>query len=139
VGRELTDDESEFDQPGYRKFATVNEWIRRGMMRQLHVYRVTDAELNDTVHERIGDPTFTRLRANRIKLGYRRYELYGRNAAYNAIGSAIERLREYQTSGNLELLVDAANLVEVEWNNRSVNPGARLVSSDDGEHVTESD
>jgi len=133
----MTDDESEFDPPGYRKFATVNEWIRRGMMRRLDVYRVSDAELNDTVTERIGDPTFTRLRANRIKMGYRRYELYGRNAAYAAIDGAIKRLQEYRSSGNLELLVDAANLVEVEWNNRSVNPGARLVSGDDGEHVTE--
>jgi len=131
----MTDDE--FDPPGYRKFATVNEWIRRGMMRRLNVYRVSDTELNDTVQERIGDPTFTRLRTNRIKMGYLRYELYGRNAVYAAIDGAIKRLLEYQSSGNLELLVDAANLVEVEWNNRSVNPGARLVSGDDGEHVTE--
>jgi hypothetical protein len=72
-------------------------------------------------------------------MGYRRYELYGRNAAYAAIDGAIKRLLEYQSSGNLELLVDAANLVEVEWNNRSVNPGARLVSGDDGEHVAECD
>jgi hypothetical protein len=61
--------------------------------------------------------------------------MYGRNAAYDAVGSSIERLKEYQRTGNRELLVDVANLVEVEWDNGQ--PGTYFESNDDGEHVAE--
>jgi hypothetical protein len=47
--------------------------------------------------------------------GAYRYEQLGDNRAYDAIGSAIARLRAYTVSGNRALLIDVANLVELEW------------------------
>ena len=57
--------------------------------------------------------TFDRLRMARLRMGHLRHETCGQHK--NAIGMAIARLRKYERDGNREYLVDAINLIEIEW------------------------
>lgn len=80
---------------------------------------------------------FERLMRNRLLIGRFRYGALQsqKKGAYDCVGSAIRRLEQYQESGNLELLVDAANLCMVEFVNGD-HPLRHFDAEDDGEHVT---
>jgi hypothetical protein len=105
------------------------------MERKLGLNPLTMDELREQVNSKLC-PSFLQLRKNRLMLGYARYEMYGKNKAYDSIGSAIARLEAYRQTGNRELLVDASNLVEIEWC-RPLNEGTYFESEDDALHVTE--
>jgi hypothetical protein len=79
---------------------------------------------------------FERLMRNRLLVGRFRYGLMQRTDAlnYDRIGSALIRLRAYQECGNLEHLVDAANLMLLEFEHGS-HQERHFMASDDGEHV----
>ena len=79
---------------------------------------------------------FEKLRMNRKVVGRFRYGLMGRKSDtnYDRISSVIKRLSEYQETGNMEHLVDAANLCELEFAH-SDHPKKHFAASDDGEHV----
>ena len=80
---------------------------------------------------------FLNLMANRMVIGYFRYgDLRKRKTEYDAIGSAIERLKEYQKSGNQEHLPDVANLCMVEFI-RPQHKHVHFESIDDGIHAKE--
>ena len=53
---------------------------------------------------------------------------------YDNVGSAIRRLEHYRRTGNCEHLVDAANLMMIEFVS-SVHPLKHFTSVDDGEHT----
>ena len=114
---------------------TVSDWIRHGIETKLGIRHVTYDELVDQVNSKLC-PYLMILRRNRLMMGFLRYEQYGKNSAYDAIGSAITRLTEYRSTLNRELLVDAMNLIEIEWI-RPLKDGAHWAASDDGEHVQE--
>jgi hypothetical protein len=63
----------------------------------------------------VHSPEFNVLRNNRLMLGTLRYEANGWCREYDVTASAIARVERYRDMGNQELLVDAANLVEIEW------------------------
>jgi hypothetical protein len=79
---------------------------------------------------------FEQLMRNRLLMGRFRYGAMGDPAkgGYDCISSAIKRLEEYKRTGNLELLVDSANLCLVEFVHTR-HPEAHWESTDDGEHV----
>jgi hypothetical protein len=61
---------------------------------------------------------FTKLCRNRMTQGYYRYhhDLNSNEPGqFDAVNSAIERLRKYQRTGNQEHLVDVANLMMLEF------------------------
>jgi hypothetical protein len=62
-------------------------------------------------------PTFERLMRNRLIMGAMRYGKIGaRNKpSYDRIAGARKRLAQYATTGNLECLVDVANMVLLEF------------------------
>jgi len=71
-------------------------------------------------------------------MGALRYETFEekrhKDHGYDLIGSAIKRLELYQKTGNMEHLVDVANLCMIEFNYPShKNPNWESV--DDGIHV----
>lgn len=79
---------------------------------------------------------FERLMRNRLVMGALRY---GRLRApdkpkYNRVGSIEKRVRQYAETGNLELLVDAANLCLIEYI-EGEHPKRHFRAADDEEHV----
>jgi hypothetical protein len=60
------------------------------------------------------DPHFDEARNARLAMGHLRYESRGRDLL-DKIASAIKRLDAYRETGNREHLVDACNLIEIEW------------------------
>jgi hypothetical protein len=80
---------------------------------------------------------FDRLRLNRMLLGAFRYGIISRGAqerCYDNIGSIVRRVRAYEASGNMEHLLDVANLAMIEWMT-STHPKRHFRSEDDGVHT----
>jgi hypothetical protein len=77
----------------------------------------------------------------RLVMGYYRYGGIRDPSArpWDNISSAIERLQSYLKDGNLEHLVDAANLCLVEWvkgpRGLGSHPHPRWAPTDDGRHT----
>jgi hypothetical protein len=84
---------------------------------------------------------FERLMRNRLIQGAYRYRTLQQrregSGRCDNIGSAIRRLRLYLKDGNLEHLVDAANLCLVEFEVPCCHSSPALRAVDDGEHVEE--
>jgi len=78
---------------------------------------------------------FERLRMNRKVMGAMRYGLMGAEGKpkYDRVRDVIRRLEGYLSDHNTEHLVDAANLLELEF----VEGDNHLTPSDDGEHTRE--
>lgn len=79
---------------------------------------------------------FEQLMRNRLLIGRFRYGLMRKQKpnGYDNIGSALKRLKLYKETGNLEHLVDAANLCLVEFVTGQ-HPDKHFEAADDGEHV----
>ncbi len=80
---------------------------------------------------------FETLMRNRLVMGAFRYGLLENqkgNVKWAMLPSIRRRLDLYEQTGNLETLVDVANLCMVEFLNPSI-PGASWQPIDDGEHV----
>lgn len=77
---------------------------------------------------------FEKYMRNRLLMGYFRYGPMGKKPGYDNIGSAKKRLELYEQTGNLECLVDIANLMMVEFL-ESDHPLKHFCATDDGEHV----
>jgi hypothetical protein len=113
----------------------ITEYIRD------HLYEIcgiNDTQnLDECVREQcIWSANFMRLMIHRITFG--RYR-YGRKDAavcinYNYIHSIKERIIKYQKDGNLEHLVDVANLCMLEFESGK-HPKRHFKAIDDGDHV----
>jgi hypothetical protein len=81
---------------------------------------------------------FETLMRNRLAMGYFRYGPLNRQAKgkYDNCGSMVKRLSLYKSTGNLEHLVDVANLCLVEFLNGN-HPNKHFAAQDDSEHVQE--
>jgi hypothetical protein len=93
--------------------ARGNDWIRYHMMRDAGLETVSADQIVEAVQAK-RDPHFDALRNARLAIGHIRYEACGRDFL-DKIKSAIARLEEYTSTGNREHLVDACNLIEIEW------------------------
>ena len=82
-------------------------------------------------------PEFERHMRNRLVMGAFRYGLFSDpdKFAYQCLDSIRRRLAAFEQDGNLEHLVDAANLCMIEYV-RGQRNGLVLNPIDDGEHVT---
>lgn len=81
-------------------------------------------------------PVFERLMRNRLMMGAIRYGLLNSpgKPKYDRIASMEKRLRIYRETGNMELLVDVANLALCEFE-EGTHPKRHFKSADDKEHV----
>ena len=82
-------------------------------------------------------PEFEQYMRNRLVMGAMRYETFKEkivNNKYDCIGYIRRKLIEYEQSGNLECLVDAANLLMIEFASPN-HPHPHFTPLDDISHV----
>lgn len=93
----------------------------------------------ESLRESEWSPEFERLMRNRLLMGRFRYGRIDRtdDRNYDRVGSMIKRLRLYQETGNLEFLVDTANLALMEFVH-SDHPNKHFEAADDGIHTERS-
>jgi len=73
---------------------------------------------------------------NRLVTGHFRYGVHvDEGACYKKVSSAISRLQAYLATGNLEHLVDAANLAMMEYGNPCEHDDPHFEAADDGAHT----
>jgi hypothetical protein len=79
---------------------------------------------------------FERLMRNRLTMGAFRYGLFDKRktSKMDLIGDAERRIRKYRKEGNMECLVDATNLLLLEFACGG-HPKCHFKSTDDGDHV----
>lgn len=79
---------------------------------------------------------FERLMRNRLKIGALRYGRFQnqKESKFDNCGSAVQRIRKYVESGNTEYLVDAANLLMIEFE-KGLHPNKHFGATDDGIHT----
>lgn len=80
---------------------------------------------------------FEGLMRNRLIMGRFRYAPMRspEKGAYDNVGAARKRLQLYIETGNVEHLVDVANLCLIEFEHGN-HPDRHFAASDDGEHVS---
>lgn len=77
---------------------------------------------------------FVKLMNNRMVMGFFRYgNRHAKKSPMNNIKSAERRIELYKQSGNLEFLLDAANMLRMEFEIPQ-HPHASFNPQDDGEH-----
>ena len=81
-------------------------------------------------------PRFEQLMRNRLLMGAFRYGLMEieRHQKWRMLEAMRKRIDQYEATGNLELMVDVANLCLLEFEFPSID-GAAWAPVDDGEHV----
>jgi len=118
---------------------TNTEYLRKRITEHINNGSVGDkAESLDSLRQSEWCPEFEQLMRNRLLVGRFRY---GRmddpnKGDYDHICSMIQRLRLYQKTGNLEHLVDVANLALVEFRH-SKHPNRHFSAEDDVIHCEE--
>jgi hypothetical protein len=98
---------------------------------------VPEVDYAPIAHDAQWSPEFERLMRNRLIVGAYRYGSLSATCkpSYDRVESCLKRLAQYRETGNLELLVDVANLCLLEFV-ESKHPNRHFHSVDDGEHVT---
>lgn len=118
---------------------TLFEYMRKRLLERKGIFDALEP-IPDfaTLQKTQWSTRFETLMRNRLLMGAFRYGPFRRTPKkqYDCVGSAIERLKLYQQSGNQEHLVDAANLCLVEFV-VGRHPNKHFDSSDDGVHVKE--
>lgn len=111
---------------------TVTEYLRQ------RIERILPAEEFGVLRNTEWASDFEQLMRNRLLMGRFRYGpmeyKVKHSPSWDLLGSIETRLKLYRETGNLELLVDIANLCLLEFVNPSIK-GAALNPIDDGEHV----
>ena len=116
-----------------RDYFMKNLWAWKSGKREedlsVHPYREIDRETE-------WSPEFETLMRNRLLMGGIRYGKIGaRNKPqYNRVRAAKQRLAKYNDTGNLEYLVDVANMCLLEFV-ESNHPLKHFNSIDGGDHV----
>lgn len=110
---------------------TVIQHIRRRIESKLNLPAPSLSDLRRTEWSR----TFESLMRQRLLMGAFRYGLMKnkREQGYDLIKNIRVRLATYEKTGNLEQLVDIANLALLEFEHTR-HPTAHFKSVDDGEH-----
>jgi hypothetical protein len=111
---------------------TVTEHIRAHLLKGLE--KLTYEKLKETEWS----PRFEALMRNRLIFGAIRYGCLNApgKPQYDRAASIANRLAKYTATGNLEHLVDIANLAMCEFE-EGQHPRKHFKSIDDGEHVQE--
>jgi hypothetical protein len=123
------------------KTMTNTEYMRARLTAGIHdAHPGKKRESLESLRSSEWSPEFERLMRNRLLVGRFRYASMAdpNRPQYNRMESASKRLREYQDIGNLELLVDVANLCLLEFVHGD-HPSKHFNAKDDGEHVASVD
>ena len=115
---------------------TITEHIRRHLLDEVGI--VERPNLFDVVkYQRDWSAQFMQLMTNRIIVGHFRYGPKDlpvfKDLDY--ITSMNDRLSKYKVDGNLEHLVDIANIAMLEFYESS-HPKKHFKATDDGDHIT---
>lgn len=116
---------------------TNTEMLRNRLMASVIDAAVGDKrEPKESLRRSEWSPTFERLMRNRLLVGRYRYGRMDRDhdTDYDRVASILRRLEEYQEHGNLEHLVDAANLCMMEFEHNQ-HPTGHFHATDDGAHA----
>lgn len=109
--------------------------IHKLLRERIHAQAGLPLHTLDELRQSQWSPLFETLMRNRLVLGGLRYGLLKEEGPrFDNVGSAIARLKRYQTDGNIEHLVDAANLCLVEFE-RGSHPKRHFYANDDGYHT----
>jgi len=120
------------------KFFLDNLWRRSAGVRERTLIGVRSMPSLEQLRNTERDQTFERLRTNRKVIGafrYGRFRAVGK-PVWDRISSIISRAERYRNDGNLEHLVDIANLAELEFS-EGKHPKRHWGPTDDGQHVME--
>lgn len=111
------------------------QWYDDHRWRLKNGYAETDDYLIEELKETQVSHRFISLMTNRMVFGTFRYGKWQhKKVKYDRIGSIKKRLTLFEKTGNIELLVDIANLAMIEFEVTD-HPKAHFKSIDDGEHV----
>jgi len=108
----------------------VNDWIRLHLTEGGLSFSMEEAEAQA---DSFDCHRFYELKRNRRIMGTYRYGRLGRKT-HKSVESAIKRLQSYLKNGNREDLVDASNLIDIEWANPTV-ANIHWNATDGGEHT----
>lgn len=111
----------------------MNAWRNLCGLPDKEIVAVPDLE---SLRKTEWSPKFEQLMRNRLIMGAIRYGTLNKpgKPTYDRIASMIRRLNHYKESGNLEDLVDVANLALCEFEEGN-HPNKHFKSIDDGEHA----
>ncbi len=115
---------------------TVTDHIRASLESKIRPASRARPDL-DSLRADQWSPAFERFMRNRLVFGAMRYETFDEKRAYNkydTLGYVESKVRQYRETGNQECLVDAANLLMIEFE-CPTHPTPHFESADDGEHV----
>ena len=118
----------------------LTDFKKRNALRKANGLReIKDPEAPVSVAEirrRNWNGKFLRLMNNRMVMGFYRYDFMHNQlpGQYDCVSSIIERLEAYKKDGNLEHLVDAANISMVEFTT-SAHPKKHFRATDDEMHT----
>lgn len=114
----------------YGQFLLMNLWRRAARLPELEAPPRVEMSAQ-------WSPEFESLMRNRLIVGAFRYGAIGSQGKkqYDRTGAIAKRIAEYERTGNLELLVDVANLALLEYI-ESARVDRHFASVDDGEHVS---
>jgi hypothetical protein len=116
---------------------TSHDIMRRRLLLDAGVEKITLEDL----YESEWSPRFEYMMRHRLIMGSFRYELFEekkRKLEYDMPGEAIRRIKAFQKSGNLEHLVDAANMLLIEFECGN-HPKRHFSATDDGMHNTKNE
>ena len=114
-----------------------HDWLRNRLLSQVIFTPVGDKqESKEALECSEWSEHFERLMRNRLLMGRFRYGRLDRaeHRNYDRVGSCERRLQAYRETGNLEHLVDVANLCLMEFEH-SDHPDRHFEAADDGPHV----
>lgn len=116
---------------------TVTQHLRDRLLSNVFITSVGDkTETLDSLNETEWSKEFETHQRNRLIMGRFRYGLFNRTTEtnYNRTKDSIRRIKEYEKTGNLEYLVDAANMLMIEYEHSS-HPNKHFEATDDGQHA----
>jgi len=114
---------------------TVTEHLREDLLQKAGVVKVNATMPSlDELRQTEWSPLFETLMRNRLIMGAFRYERFGPGKSnYPTATEAIRRILNYIETGNTESLVDAANMLLIEFE-FGRHPNKHFAGIDDGEH-----
>ncbi len=116
---------------------TITEYLRRSILTNCGYQENSQRKPSlKSLRETEWSPAFEKHMRERLIMGGIRYGLLHEpgKPKYDRIQSAIKRLEKYRQTGNLENLVDIANMCLLEFE-EGEHPNRHFKSIDDGEHT----
>lgn len=108
-------------------------WYNLSGIKKLEIEKMPDIE---ELKKTEWSPTFERLMRNRLLMGAFRYgRLHAKDKAkYNRVQKIKDKIVLYEETGNLECLVDIANIALMEFE-EGKHPNKHFKSTDDKDHT----